>query len=103
MARRLRDLLDREVDMLKLDIEGAETEVLRDCAAELHCVKNLFVEYHSYLNQPQTIDEILGILKASGFRVYLESDQQLRQPFLWRPIKLGMDLRLNIFAYRPGR
>ena len=103
MARRLRDLLDREVDMLKLDIEGAETEVLRDCAAELHCVKNLFVEYHSYLNQPQTIDEILGILKASGFRVYVESDQQLRQPFLWRPIQLGMDLRLNIFAYRPNR
>ena len=99
-ARRLRDLLDRDVDMLKLDIEGSETEVLRDCAAELYHVRNLFVEYHSYRNQPQTLDEIIGILKASGFRVYLESDQSLRQPFLWRPTLLGMDMRLNIFAYR---
>jgi FkbM family methyltransferase len=99
-ARRLRDLLDRDVDMLKLDIEGAETEVLRDCAGQLGGVKNLFVEYHSYQDQPQTLDEIIGILKAAGFRVYLESDQTVNQPFQWRPVLLGMDMRLNIFAYR---
>src|SRR5581483_9772890 len=32
---RLRDFLDRPVDLLKIDIEGAETEVLRDCADRL--------------------------------------------------------------------
>src|SRR5204862_8096532 len=32
---RLRDYLRSEIDFLKLDIEGAETEVLRDCADEL--------------------------------------------------------------------
>jgi FkbM family methyltransferase len=99
-TRRLRDLLDRDVDLLKLDIEGSETEVLRDCASELYRVRNLFVEYHSYRNQPQTLDEISGILKAAGFRVYLESDQSIRQPFLWQPVSWGMDMRLNIFAYR---
>jgi FkbM family methyltransferase len=99
-GRRLRDLLDRDVDMLKLDIEGSETEVLRDCAAELNRVKNMVVEYHSYQNQPQSLDEITGILKASGFRVYVESDQWLNKPLLWRPVRQGMDLRLKIFAYR---
>jgi FkbM family methyltransferase len=99
-ARRLRDLLDRDIDMLKLDIKGTETEVLRDCVDVLYRVKNLFVAYHSYQNQPQTLDEIIGILKASGFRVYVESDQCVPRPLLWRPIRSGMDMRLNIFAYR---
>jgi FkbM family methyltransferase len=99
-GRRLRDLLDCDVDMLKLDIEGSETEVLRDSAAELYRVKNMVVEYHSYQNQPQTLDEIMGTLKNSGFRVYLEPDQWLDKPLLWRPICLGMDMRLKIFAYR---
>jgi len=33
---------DRPVDFLKLDVEGAETEVLSDCADLLGRVENLF-------------------------------------------------------------
>ncbi len=43
---RLRNYLDRRVDLLKLNIEGAETEVLEDCSDLLGSVDNLVVEYH---------------------------------------------------------
>ena len=43
---RLKDLLDDDIDFLKIDIEGAEYAVLKDCSDDLTNVKNLFVEYH---------------------------------------------------------
>lgn len=96
----LSNYLSQPVDFLKLDIEGAETEVIKECADCLHQVKNLFVEYHSFWEQPQTINEILSILKNANFRVSISSQLASRQPFVKQPLQLGMDLQLNIFAYR---
>jgi FkbM family methyltransferase len=92
--------LSQSVDFLKLDIEGAETAVLKECADDLHQVNNLFVEYHSFWEQPQTINEILSILKDANFRVSIHSQFASRQPFVKQLLQLGMDLQLNIFAYR---
>src|SRR5438552_3271017 len=50
---RLRDFLDRKIDFLKLDIEGAEHEVIADCADRLKNIEKLFVEYHSFSDRPQ--------------------------------------------------
>ena len=38
--------LHSEVDLLKIDIEGAEIAVLKECSDHLHNVNHLFVEYH---------------------------------------------------------
>ena len=56
---RLRDRLlqETQIDMLKMDIEGAETAVLTDCRDALAHVQNLFVEFHAYLDHPQTLAE----------------------------------------------
>src|SRR5262249_25209358 len=43
---RLRDYLDEAVDLLKLDIEGAEAEVLADCAGALGRVRAILLEVH---------------------------------------------------------
>ena len=96
----LSNYLSQPVDFLKLDIEGAETEVIKECADYLHQVKNLFVEYHSFWEQPQTVNEILSILKDADFRVSIRSQFASRQPFVKQSLQLGMDLQLNIFAYR---
>jgi len=58
-ARRLKNLLNRPVDFLKIDIEGAEYEVLKDCAYAFGQVKNIFIEYHSHITERQTLNEIL--------------------------------------------
>ncbi len=99
---RLRDYLEEQVEFLKLDIEGAETEVLLDCADRLHNVGNLFVEYHSFEARPQTLAELLTAIAGSGFRVYVRPNLNDLSacPLIERHSALGMDLQLNVFGYR---
>lgn len=99
-ATRLRDFLHRHVDLLKLDIEGAETDVLLDCADAIKNVDNLFVEYHSFIGQNQRLDEMLGVLKQAEFRYHLQPELSARQPFMTRPNSNGKDNRINIYGFR---
>jgi FkbM family methyltransferase len=101
-AVRLRPYLTERVDFLKLDIEGAEVEVLLDCADLLPQVRHLFVEYHSFAGEEQRLDLVLRLLKASAFRVYIQTAICPPQPFVATPEYQGMDLQLNIFAKRPA-
>ncbi len=103
-ATRLKDWLDKEpnIDLLKMDIEGAEVAVIRDCANSLSHIKHLFIEYHAYRNEPQALGEILQILTDSGFRYFVRSEADRKQPFVNRTNRKTphMDLQLNIFAYK---
>lgn len=99
-AVRLKDYLKGEIDFLKVDIEGVEYEVLMDCKEKLKNVKNLFIEYHSFLQNDQKLDEILLLLKKAGFRYYIkEAWNNQPMPFI-DSRKSHYDLQLNIFAYR---
>jgi FkbM family methyltransferase len=101
---RLRDLLAKEsaIAMLKMDIEGAETEVLLDCASELAKIENIFIEYHAYLGQAQSLASILAVLTKAGFRYFIRNEADRKQP-LYNQLphnQTNMDLQLNIFAFR---
>lgn len=99
---RLRELIEKEavIDMLKLDVEGAETDIIQDCRDVLKGVKNLFVEYHSWTHLPQRLDETLRVLKESGFRYHMQPVAERKRPFVNKGLDLSMDLQMNIFAYR---
>jgi FkbM family methyltransferase len=101
---RLKNYIDEEetIDMLKMDIEGAEVEVLMDCKNSLRNVKNIFVEFHSYKNNPQKLSALLAVLEESGFRYFILQPENRSKPFLNRSNKSnpGMDLQINIFAFR---
>lgn len=97
---RLRDYLMQPIDFLKLDIEGAETEVIKDCQDLLGNIKNLFVEYHSFADKPQTIDFMINILSTAGFRLHIHQMRPSYQPFCHIDVYDGMDMILNIFAFR---
>jgi len=101
---KLKDLLDNEeiVDMLKIDIEGAEVTVLKDCRESLTNVRNLFVEFHCYAGQPQRLSEVVEVLETAGFRYFIMQPENRSRPFVNRFNKSNpkMDLQLNIFAYR---
>ncbi len=79
---RLRDLLSEPIDLLKLDVEGAEPEILADCADRLGEVDHLFVEVHGFLGKPQPLADVLAILKAAGYRVELRPERPATRPFL---------------------
>ncbi len=99
---RLRDLLAREarVDMLKLDIEGAEVDVMRDSESCLDRVENLFIEYHGWKSAPQQLSELLAILERQGFRYDIQSITRLIRPFLVASREKATDLQLNIYCHR---
>lgn len=97
---RLKKLLDQKVDFLKIDIEGAETEVIRDCQDCLVNVDHLFLEYHSHIQENQSLHEILNILHNAGFRYHILEAFTSKKPFMNQETMLGMDLQLDIFCYR---
>ena len=100
-AIRLADYLQQPVDFLKLDIEGAEYTVLKDCEPYLKNVQNLFVEYHSFIQKEQRLDDILVMLKNAGFRYHLKQSFSRRRPFVDNELACeNMDMAITIFAYR---
>jgi FkbM family methyltransferase len=102
-AVRLRNLLLRKVDFLKIDIEGAEYQVIKDIATELKNVSNLFVEYHGKFEQNKELNEMLSLLANAGFKFYLkEAAEVYKSPFMSKkePMSKTYDLQLNIFCFR---
>jgi FkbM family methyltransferase len=100
-TKRLRDLIaeEKRVDLLIMDIEGAENEVLPDCIDQLHKVENLFVEWHSAANSPQQLSELLNLLKQSGFRYRLNNNLG-SEPFVNPVTENGFDAMVEIYATR---
>lgn len=98
---RLRDyILKQKVDFLKIDIEGAEYQVINDCADVLKDIDYIFIEYHSQLNEKQRLHEILEVINNAGFRYHIKEAFTSKYPFLHRSLNFGMDLQLNIFCYK---
>ena len=98
--------LDEPIDILKLDVEGSETEVLDDLARHdrLRGIGELFIEYHYNESNPgNSLAHVLTLLENHGYRYVITPGRigphiRLRQ----RPFKL------NIYAYtqtcvRPDR
>lgn len=96
----LRQYLEKRIDFLKLDIEGAEFEVLNDCRDLLENVDSLFVEYHASHEGDQRLDEMLSWLRSAKFRYYIEDAWvNQRHPFVEK--RGGVyEMQLNISAYR---
>ena len=97
---RLRDLLAEPVDFLKLDIEGAEFDVLADCADRLLSVKNIFVEMHGRVTEPSRFGEAIAILEKAGFRIQIHVPFSQRKPFFPPALSNGMDLQINVYGSR---
>lgn len=98
-STRLRDYLNQPVDMLKLDIEGAEVDVLDDCKDLLHNVKNLFVEFHGKAGDPAKLQRLLSLLAAYKFNYYIkQAHDWSATPFFKIKDTTGWDVQLNIFC-----
>jgi len=100
-ATRLKDYLNKNIDFLKMDIEGAEYKVLKDISDNLGNVKKMFIEYHGTFDQNNELIEIFEIILKSGFKFYIkEAASVFEQPFLPKQYSSEYDLQLNIFCFR---
>ncbi len=104
---RLADILSgfQKIDFLKIDIEGAEWEVLNDAKAELGKVMHLFLEYHGKATETSKLIDLLQIVQNAGFAAYVQNAATgIKYPFLSTDKKFTVyDVQLNIFCFRPTR
>ncbi|MCJ7804429.1 FkbM family methyltransferase [Patescibacteria group bacterium] len=73
----LSTFLNKSIDLLKIDVEGVENLILKECAQKLYLVKNLILEYHetSKTNQDNKLASIVKILEKADFKLnYLKNN-----------------------------
>lgn len=100
-ACRLFDYLDRKVDFLKMDIEGAEYEVVKDLEPRMDKIHRMFIEYHGLFNQNTELLEILHILNRNNFNFYIkEAGPVYPHPFTGIRNNSIYDVQLNIFCIK---
>ncbi|MEO8860552.1 MAG: FkbM family methyltransferase [Ginsengibacter sp.] len=100
-AARLKDYLIQKIDFLKIDIEGAEYNVMKDIADSLDEIGSMFVEYHGKFDQNKELTEIFEIILNAGFKFYIkEAANNYNHPFLTENSNHDYDLQLNIFCFR---
>lgn len=65
----------KQVDLLKIDAEGAEYPILLNAQSNtLQKVNKIILEYHDYLNHGYTYRDIGNKLKSNGFQVEIVAD-----------------------------
>ena len=101
-AIRLKDHLNKTVDFLKIDIEGAEFQVMNDISDRLHLVNHLFLEYHGTFEQNGDLSQLFELLVRRGFSYYIKEATSVYDSPLYPIKKPGMpyDVQLNIFCIR---
>ncbi len=79
VTEKLSKYIDSEVDYLKIDIEGAEGEVIEELAAsdKLKMVDRVGMEYHHYSLSENRLSEIIKHLELADFNVSFSGNGSL--------------------------
>lgn len=102
--RRLSDFIDTPVDLLKIDIEGAEGDVLRDLeeTKKISLIRAMILEYHLFEGREEyPMGEFLSILDRNQFRyicVPLFSNIEKKSPKGLRTYMIYAKAEKNISA-----
>lgn len=78
-TRKLSSFLNKKVDLLKIDIEGIELNILKECKNKLKNVKSIVIEYHPV--KEINLAKIISILKNQNFEIeYFKEGKNIRTP-----------------------
>lgn len=78
-AEQLSDYINEPVDLLKLDVEGAEQQILEEIQHKLHFVKQIVAEVHcsKTMDSVNSLTKIIDILTKSNFEHQLVTKNNL--------------------------
>jgi len=91
--------IEGEIDFLKLNIEGAETDVVAELADRLRFVRELVIEYHGFPETGQNLHRILASLAAAGLRYMIHDFDGLTNPATKPPFRMTADTRFFLLIY----
>lgn len=90
----------RSWDLLKLDIEGAEAEILQHVSDEIGRFKFIFIEYHESTFEIGRLSGILSLLEENGFKYSVTKVHGTENMFFSYDRKSRFGLQLNIHAVK---
>jgi FkbM family methyltransferase len=93
---RLSTFIHEEIDLLKMDVEGAEIAVVAELAesGRLRLIKEMFIEYHHHLKVDEdSLSRMLRPLEENGFGYQISSPSDL--PWARKSVQ-----PMLIYAYR---
>lgn len=93
---RLSTFIHEEIDLLKMDVEGAEIAVISELAeaGRLRLIKEMFIEYHHHLKADEDcLSRILRPLEENGFGYQISSPSDI--PWVRKSVQ-----PMLIYAYR---
>lgn len=96
VGAKLSELITRKVDLLKMDIEGSESEVLKDLdsSRKIEMISQMCIEYHHHIdNKSDNLSSFLKILETNNFGYQVHAGQN-------SPFELKVFEDIQIFAYR---
>ena len=65
----LKDYISQPIDLIKMDIEGAEFDVISHLSHKLHCIQNILIECHINSFEIEKFSMLLNELGKAGFQV----------------------------------
>lgn len=73
-CQKLSPFVDKDVDLLKMDIEGSEGKVLQEINSRFKKVRNLIMEYHYQSeNSDNKLSDILTIIEENNHEYHLQA------------------------------
>lgn len=75
-AKRLSSFINGQVDLLKLDVEGAEVKVICDLleSGKIDAVQQMIIEYHHHIShETARLGDFLAVLERNGWNYQLNS------------------------------
>lgn len=91
--------IDAEIDFLKLNVEGAELDVLTEIESKLPLVKEMVMEYHGFPEIGQNLHTLLTILSHAGFRYLIHDFDGETNPATKPPFQLEFNTRYFLLIY----
>lgn len=95
------------IDFLKLNIEGAELDVLRELeqAGRLRNVRAMVIEHHGWYAAPHQLAPLLDVLGRNGFRYLVhdlddQTNPVTKPPFV--PLPAGTPWFCLVYAWQDG-
>jgi len=97
----LKDYISQPIDLIKMDIEGAEFDVIPHLSNKLHCIQNILIECHINSFEIEKFSMLLNELGKAGFQVSIgvlgNWSDLLNKPIR---IKNGFDQYILVSAWR---
>lgn len=96
---RLSEYIECDIDFLKLNIEGAELDVMTEAAYKLQRVKEMVIEYHGFPEVGQNLHKLLTILEKAGFRYIIHDFDAETNPATKPPFRLSEQTRFFLLIH----